>query len=136
MKTKTNRKIIVAAILFAVLILALILCYKKFVPGTSAGGKTISVEVIHGDGNKSDFTYQTDAEYLGDVLVGEGLAEGSESEYGLYIETVDGEYADYDADGAYWAIYVNGEYGMYGADAQPVEDGDSFTLEYTVYVAE
>ena len=79
MKTKTNRKIIVAAILFAVLILALILCYKKFVPGTSAGGKTISVEVIHGDGNKSDFTYQTDAEYLGDVLVGEGLVEGSES---------------------------------------------------------
>jgi len=26
----------------------------------------------------------------------------------------------------YWAIYVNGEYGLYGADNQKIEDGDQF----------
>ena len=62
---------------------------------------------------KGDFTY-----------------EGSDSEYGLYIESVNGLKADYNVDKAYWAIYVNGEYGQLGADTQPVNDGDSFKLAY------
>ena len=64
------------------------------------------------------------------------LDAGSESDYGLYIETVNGLTADYDANGAYWSIYVNGEYGQYGADAQPVADGDAFSLVYEIYDTE
>jgi len=50
---------------------------------------------------------------------------------GLYITTVNGVTADFDKDGAYWSIMVNGEYGQYGADSQPVADGDEFQLVYT-----
>ena len=47
-----------------------------------------------------------------------------------------GATADYDAYGAYWSIYVNDEYGQYGADQQPVADGDTFKLCYEVYQAQ
>jgi hypothetical protein len=30
------------------------------------------------------------------------------------------------------AIYVNDEYGQYGADQQPVNDGDAFRLAYEI----
>ena len=56
--------------------------------------------------------------------------EGEEGDYGLYIETVNGLTADYDADGAYWAVYVNGEYGQNSVDLQPVADGDTYRLSY------
>ena len=59
--------------------------------------------------------------------------EGTEGDYGLYIDTVNGLTADYAEDGAYWSIYVNGEYGSYSADQQPVADGDVYGLVYTVY---
>lgn len=59
--------------------------------------------------------------------------EVTEGDYGLYIDTVNGLTADYAEDGAYWSIYVNGEYGSYSADQQPVADGDVYGLVYTVY---
>ena len=55
---------------------------------------------------------------------------GSDSEYGMMIEVINGERAVYAEDGAYWALYVNGEYGQYGADSQPVEDGAKYTWTY------
>ena len=48
------------------------------------------------------------------------------------INKINGQSAVYDTDGAYWSIYVNGEYGQYGADSQPVNDGDAFKFEYTL----
>ena len=55
--------------------------------------------------------------------------ESSAGEYGMYITSVNGIKAD-DGQKTYWAIYVNGEYGQYGAGSQPVSDGDVFKLVY------
>ena len=55
-----------------------------------------------------------------------------QSEYGLMINTVNGVTADYNADGSYWAFFVNGEYCNYGVDSQPVNDGETYTIAYTV----
>ena len=66
---------------------------------------------------------------------GDFTYEASESDYGPFIESVNGLAANYDANGSYWAIYVNGEYGMYGADSQPVADSDSFSLVSEVFDA-
>ena len=54
--------------------------------------------------------------------------EASDSGYGLFVNSVNGVTADYSTTGTYWAIYVNGEYGQYGIDQQPVNDGDVFRL--------
>lgn len=128
---KKNTKIIIAVV--AVLALAGIMLGVYFAtrPETAAGAKEITVEVIHADQSSKTFTYRTGAEYLGEVLLAEGLVEGEQGQYGLYIHAVDGERAVFEEDGAYWALMVNGEYALTGADSTPIQDGGAFQLIYT-----
>ena len=128
---KKNTKLIIAVIALVVVIAALLCVYAFTRPETSQGAKTFTVEVIHADGSSKTFEYRTDEEYLGAVLLAEGLIAGEESTYGLTIITVDGEDAVWEKDNAYWAIMVNGEYGTTGVDTTPVNDGDVFQLVYT-----
>ena len=129
MKKNTKKRLAVGVLLLVMAAFAAI--YAAARPETPAGEKQITVEVVHSDGAVVDFTYQTDAEYLGDVLLEDGLIEGEESAYGLYIKVVDGERADYDLDGAYWAFYQGEEYAAQGIDQTPIYDGDAFRLVYT-----
>lgn len=94
--------------------------------------KTITVTVIHGDGSEKVFTYGTNEDYLGTVLVAEGLVQGDNSTYGLMIHTVDGETADWNVNQSYWALYIGEDYAMTGADTTPIGDGDTFKLVYTI----
>lgn len=127
-----NRKTLIAAAVLVVL--AAILAGVSFAarPTTTAGAKTISVSVVHADGSEKQFRYHTDAEYLGPVLLKEGLVEGENGPYGLTISVVDGEKADWNENQSYWALYVGEDYAATGADSTPVKDGDSFKLVYTI----
>lgn len=129
MKKQTKLIIVVAVIVAVVVVMAGI--YFATRPDTAQGAKTITVEVVHGDGSSKEFTYHTDSEYLGEVLLAEGLVAGDQGEFGLYILTVDGEDAIFEESGAYWALYQNGEMTTTGADTTPIQDGDSFQLVYT-----
>ena len=116
-----------------VLVLACLLAaalYLQTRPETAAGGKTIDVVVVHGDGSEADFQYRTDAEDLGEVLTENGLAEGTESAYGLFITTVDGETAD-DSLQQWWCITRSGEMLSTGADQTPIADGEQYELTLT-----
>lgn len=115
--------LVVACLLAAVL-------YIQTRPGTTEGAKAIDVVVVHGDGSEATFQYQTDAEYLGDVLTENGLVEGTESSYGLFITTVDGETAD-DSLQQWWCITREGETLSTGADQTPIADGEQYELTLT-----
>ena len=131
-----------AAVLMTIMVMGLVACGdkdEKESGNTAEAGKySITVEVKDADGNVSSYTGKTDAEVLSEAIgdIDGVTLEGYESDYGFYITAVNGIVADYDADGAYWSIYVNGEDGMYGIDTQPVADGDTYTFAYEVYVAE
>ena len=98
---------------------------------TAGGLKKITVTVVHSDGTSKDFTYETDEEFLGPVLMADGLIEGNDGPYGLEITKVDGEKAVYAEDKAYWALYEGAEYALQGIDTTPVIDGGTYKLEYT-----
>lgn len=132
MKNKNNRKLILACGTLAALMILFLGVYSVTRPGTAAGEKSITVEVVHKDGAAGTFTYQTDLEYLGDLLLSEGLIQGEEGPYGLYITTVDGEDAIYEEDQSYWAFYQDGEYAAQGIDQTPIADGDRFSMVYTI----
>ena len=129
---KKNGKLIAA--LGAVVVLAGVMAgvYIGTRPAPQTGEKTVSVEVVHKDESTREFTYQTDAEYLGELLLAEGLIVGEDGPYGLYITEVDGEEAIYEVDQSYWAFYEAGEYALQGVDQTTVEDGDQFAFVYTV----
>ena len=91
---KKNGKLILATAVVIVLIAVFVGIWYATRPATSQGSKTITVEVVHKDGSSKDFTYHTDAQYLGEVLLAEGLIQGDEGDYGLYITAVDGDRFD------------------------------------------
>ena len=118
-----------AAALVVVALLLLGLWYGNR-PQGQAGDKTITVEVVHADESSREFTYQTSEEFLGPVLIEEGLVQGEESTYGLFITTVDGETAE---GNQWWCITQDGQMVETGADTTPIADGDHFELTMSVY---
>lgn len=98
---------------------------------SQTAGNTFTVIVVHGNGSEKTFQYTTEEQYLGPVLVSEGLVEGETGAYGLYIKVVDGEKAVYEEDAAYWSIYIGEEGALTGADQIAIEDGATYKLVYT-----
>ena len=120
--------------LLVVLIAAFALIYGAFSEKPVEGSKEFTIEVINQAGESKEYEVKTDAEFLMEAVEETKDLEvlGEEGPYGMMIESVNGETAIYEEDGAYWSIMVNGEYGMNGIDSQPVEDGDEFQLVYTL----
>lgn len=127
-----NKKLIAAVVAVVVVIALFLGIFVATRPATSAGSKTITVEVIHSDESSKTFTCSSDAEYLGEVLAAESFVVSEDGPYGMYIVEVDGERAVYEENGAYWSLYIGEEYAMTGADETPINDGDLFKLVYTI----
>lgn len=66
---------------------------------------------------------------VGEALIEEGLINGHTTDYGLYVDEVNGIALDWDKDGKYWAFYINGEYAQTGVDTTDVEDGAVYTFK-------
>ena len=79
--------------------------------------------------NETNFEVHTDKTTVGEALLDVDLIAGDESEYGLYVKTVNGITADYDVDQTYWAFYVNGEYASTGVDATAIEAGATYSFK-------
>mgnify|MGYP005764409163 CR=1 FL=1 len=134
---KNTRKIWIGVIALVAVAIILGVVYKVAGPKAQQGSKSCTLEVVDDNGDTTTYELSTDVEYLRELMdeaaENEDFSyEGEDGDYGLYIETVNGLTADYDTDGAYWAIYVNGEYGQNSADLQPVADGDTYRLSYEV----
>lgn len=126
-----NKKIWIAVIALVAVVGLMVGVWFATRPESQKGGKTITVTVVHGDKTEKSFTYQTDAEYLGDVLYAEGLIKAENIDDGMF-NIVDGEKADWNENKSYWSLYVGEEYAMTGVDTTPINDGDTFKLVYTI----
>ena len=126
-----NKKFVIAAAALVLVVALMAGIWMATRPETQSGSKAYTVAVVHKDGAEKIFEYRTDAEYLAEALLEEGLVSGEEGPYGLTIITVDGEAAVWDTDNAYWAIWIGEEMAMTGASETPVYDGSTFKLEYT-----
>lgn len=128
-----SKKILSVAVV-AVLVVALALVYVAYSEKAVDGSKSITIEVVMADETSTVYELDTDAQYLIEAMnEADGLTfEGEEGIYGMSVSTVNGIRADYTLDGAYWGFYVNDEYCNYGVSQQPVEDGDVFSIVYTL----
>lgn len=93
------------------------------------GATAFTFTVVDGDGKETSYEINTDQTTVGDALVELGLIAGDESDYGLYVKTVNGITVDYDTDGKYWAFYVDGEYAQNGVDATDITPGATYTFK-------
>ena len=123
-------KKIVSLLLALICLVALAACATD--EPAADGPVTITVDVIGSDGKTTTFNITTEATNLRGALEQENLITGDDSTPGMYyILSVNGETADYAADGAWWNLSKDGVALMTGVDATPIRAGDHFELTYT-----
>ena len=129
--SKKTRNIIIAVAVLLVLVGGLYAVWNAYKPQAEVGGKSIVLEVVHGDESTKEFKIQTESENLRGALEQEGLIDGTESEYGLYVLTVDGETAD-EAAQEWWCFTKDGEMLMTGVDDTMIADGEQYEVKLAV----
>ena len=90
--------------------------------GVYGQGDTAFTLVVSCLSETAAVTVNTDAATVGEALLALNIVAGEDSEWGLYVKTVNGITADYDTDGSYWAFYIDGEYAMTGVDATEIDE--------------
>ncbi len=93
------------------------------------GSTSFSFTVVDLEGNATAFEIHTDKDTVGGALLELGLISGDDSEYGLFVKTVNNITVDYEKDGKYWAFYVDGEYATSGVDSTPITAGANYSFK-------
>ncbi len=91
--------------------------------------KSFTFIVVEEDGKETSFSVTSKKKMVGAALLSEGLIEGDDGAYGLYVKKVNGILAEYETTGTYWAFYVNGEYAFTGVDKTEVVDGATYSFK-------
>ena len=113
-------KKLLSLLLVLVMVLTLAACSAK---------TSFTVVTTDLDGQETTHKIKTDAATVGEALLAEGLIKGHTTDYGLYVDEVNGIALDWEKDGKYWAFYINGEYAQTGVDATDAEDGAVYTFK-------
>ncbi len=135
MKNVMNSKVVLS-VLSLVLIVAMALTFSACGNDSNVNGdakveKAFVFKVVDLDGTEKSFDIKTDTTTVGEALVNEKLISGTEGDYGLMVDTVNGIKYDYNADGAYWAFYIDGEMAMTGVDSTDITDGATYSFVAT-----
>lgn len=93
------------------------------------GANEFTFEVVDAEGTKITATIKTDKTTVGEALEELGLIAGHDTEYGLYIDTVNGTTLSWDTDKMYWGFYIDGEYALTGVDATNIVAGSTYTIQ-------
>ena len=112
------------------ILLSLLLLF--FLAACAAKGESrhFTFEVTHGDGTVRSFEISTNAATLAEALTRESLISESASSPGLY-DTIDGEFADWNDNEAWWCISKDGTALSTGMKDTPVEDGAHYEAVLT-----
>ena len=119
-------KKLISLLLVMVMALGLVACGNA---EPKATGASFTVIVADLEGKETTFEYTSDKATVGEALIAEGLIEGHETEYGLYVDSVNGVALDWDKDGKYWAFYIDGELAMTGVDMTDIDESAAYRLE-------
>ena len=124
-------------LLSMILCVVLVAAMALFATGCMENGKeeatgesvSFTVVVVDLEGKETTYEVTTTETTVGAALMAEELLAGEEGPYGLYIKEVAGIPLDWDIDGKYWAVYVDGEYALSGVDSLAVTEGAVYTFK-------
>lgn len=120
-----NKKNLISAIILIIIVVITASIYSFFKPDTQTGNKNITIVVSNGEDIKNTHKISTNEEFLRGALEQENLVVGTESEYGLFINSIDGITAD-ETKEQWWCFTKNGNALATGVDKTPIKDGDKF----------
>ncbi|MBQ7778134.1 MAG: DUF4430 domain-containing protein [Oscillibacter sp.] len=126
-----RKKPVLYAIILVVVMAVFLGVWYAARPQTTDGEKNLTIQVIHSDQSSRTFEVATSAEYLAEALTEQGIVQGDEGPYGLYILAADGETAN-EANQEWWCITRGGESLTTGASETPIADGEHYELTLMV----
>lgn len=129
-KQTDKKRIVILAGVLIVLIAAFALIFTLTRPSAVQGAKSIQIEIIVSETDTRNYTLHTDAEFLRQALEENHLVTGSESEFGLFVTSVDGVTADTSKQ-QWWCFTKGGETVNTGVDSTPIASGDKFEITLT-----
>lgn len=97
---------------------------KETVSAENATSFTVEVTDLEGAVTTMELT--SDKATVGEALLEQGIVEGEEGSYGLYVTVVNGIELDWERDQKYWAFYIDGEYAMTGVDQTELKAGSIY----------
>ena len=124
------KKLLTLALAIALVCALICSCSAPAEEAQSAEAKTITV-CVTANGETEKISLETSAETLREALEKEGLIAGSESDYGMFVETVNGITANADNQ-EWWCITIGGKSAATGVDEIIIEDGASYEFTLTV----
>ena len=126
-------KKLLSMILCVVLVAAMALfatgCMENGTEEATGESVSFTVVVVDLEGKETTYEVTTTETTVGAALMAEELLAGEDGPYGLYIKEVAGIPLDWDIDGKYWAVYVDGEYALSGVDSLAVTEGAEYTFK-------
>ena len=135
MKKVINSKVllsVVSLVLIAAMALTITGCSNNEIENPAGNTqKSFVFKVVDLDGTEKSFDITTEAKTVGEALLNEKLISGTDGDYGLMVDTVNGIKYEYTADGAYWAFLINGEYATTGVDTTEIVDGATYSFVAT-----
>jgi hypothetical protein len=127
MQRKISKGAITALVLAGLILIAALVTYFATRPATTPGGKTISVEIIAPPAETKTLEISTNAEFLRQALEEQGLIQGDESAYGLFVTSVDGRTVDASKQ-EWWCFTKDGADLLTGVDSTPIQDGENYEI--------
>lgn len=91
--------------------------------------KEFVFSIIDENGEETFFNLKTNKQTLKEALLDEGLIDGENGSYGLFVTTVNGVKLNAAKDHKYWALYVNGKYATKGVDYIIIENGNKYSFK-------
>ena len=117
-------------ILLAALIVIFSFIYFIVMPKGNNFDKTITIEVIAESETSKEVIIETNAKTLREACDEKNLIKGTESEYGLFVLTVDGITVD-ESKQQWWCITKNKETINTGVDSTVIADGEHYEFTLT-----
>lgn len=124
---KKYLKIVAAGALLAILLLLFTRIYAIYKPIGTNTEKTIYVTIVTPNHTNDQIEIKTNAEFLRGALEQINLIEGAESEYGLFVKTVNGITAD-ETKNQWWCFTEHGEELYTGIDTSPITDKATYEI--------
>lgn len=128
-----NFKIIISSLLVLLIAVGGFLGYRYYNESKKVKGSKDIVVVVKDSKTNYDKTHKhsTDAETLGKALDEMNIIGTKDSQFGRYLEKVDGITVNAD-NKEWWKIIINGEDSQSGIDEAPIKNGDKIEIELTV----
>ncbi len=128
-----NKKVIVIGLVLLLGVVAFFGYNQFFGPNAQEGAKEVTIEIIAESQEISEtFTFNTDAEFLYDLLVEKQEELQAEFGDGGFVTGLMGYTANVD-NKEFYSLLINGEFAMTGAKETPVEDGTVYKFELTTW---